>query len=215
MAFEHSTRLSCDQIRWTCDPATLDFETTDDVDPAVHVVGQQLAYDALLFGIQCEAPGQNVYVRGARGVGRTRMVEKLLEELKPTTSKKRDYCYVHNFSRPQSPRLIALPPGSGPMFRKIVSELTDFIEVGLRSALDSEPNSSQLTQLKEGIQNEVEGISKSLEDELTANEMTLVNVQNGPMTQTVILPLVGGEPVPPPKLKALVEAGEAPATTVH
>ena len=204
MPFDHPTRLDCDKIRWTCDPATLDFETTDDVDPAVHVVGQQLAYDALLYGIQCEAVGQNVYVRGARGTGRTRMVEKMLEELKPQTNKKRDYCYVHNFNRPQSPRLIELQPGNGPIFRRVISELTAFVESGLPKALDSEPNSSKLTELKDNIQEQVQGISKSLEEELAANQMALVNVQNGPMTQTIILPIVDGEPTPPTQLKALI-----------
>ena len=211
MPTDHPSRLSCDKIRWTCDPSTLNFETTDDVDPAINVVGQQLAYDALLFGIQCEAPGQNVYVRGVRGTGRTRMVEMLLDELKPKTDKKKDYCYVHNFSRPQSPRLITLPPGNGPIFRKIISELAEFIESGLPEALQSEPISSQLNQLKEQIQQQVQDISQSLEDELAANQMALVNVQNGPMTQTLILPSVDGEPTPPPKLKAMVDAGEAPA----
>ena len=95
MSFDHPTRLGCDQIRWTCNPDDFEFETTDDVDPAVHIVGQPLAYDALLFGIQCEAPGQNVYVRGARGTGRTRMVEKLLQELKPTSDKKKDLSLIH------------------------------------------------------------------------------------------------------------------------
>ncbi len=211
MSSDHPTRLDCEQIRWKCDPSTLDFNTTDDVDPAMQVVGQQLAYDALLYGIQCEAPGQNVYVRGARGTGRTRMVESMLAELKPQTNKKRDYCYVHNFNRPQSPRLVTLPPGNGPIFRKIIAELTEFIESGLIKALDSEPNSSQLSQLKESIQEQVQEISKSLEEELAENQMALVNVQNGPMTQTIILPIVDGEPTPPPQLKALIDQGKAPA----
>ena len=207
---EHHTRLSGEEVRWKCEPSVFEFETTDDVDPAIKIVGQPTAYDALKFGVQCEAPGQNVYVRGAQGTGRNRMVSKMLEELKPTTQKKCDYCYVHNFKRPQSPRLIKLPPGQGPMFRKVVSELADFIEKGLRKTIDSEPNVSKLTELREKIQEQVKEISKPMEDELAASGLALVPIQNGPVTQTVIMPTIEGEPVPPQQLKALIEQGKAP-----
>ena len=214
MPAKHPSRLSCDQIRWTCDVATLDFETTDDVDPAVHVVGQQLACDALTFGIECDAPGQNVYVRGARGTGRSAMVKELLDKLQPKTDKKKDYAYVHNFSRPQSPRLITLPPGQGPMFRKVVSELAKFIETGLPAALKSEPAGSQLDALRTKVKDEAQAISKSLEDELSANGLALVNVQNGQLTQTLIsCPLSMAQPVPPPQLKALIDEGKGPGKT--
>ena len=92
MPSNHPAQLSCDQFRWRCDPDSLDFETTDDVAPAPTVVGQEAAFDALSFGIECDAPGQNVYVRGSRGTGRTRMVEKRLEEMRPVTDSKRDCC---------------------------------------------------------------------------------------------------------------------------
>ena len=207
---DHPTRLSADKVRWQCDSDCINFETTDDVDPAIEVVGQPSAHDALMFGIECEAPGQNIYVRGARGTGRRRMVETLLEKLQPKTDKKRDYCYVHNFLRPQSPRLIELPPGQGPMFRKVVGELAEFIETGLPKAISAEPISSQLDEVRDGIEEKVKGISKPLEDELAASQLALVNMQNGPATQTVILPTLEGEPVPPAQLKALIAQGKAP-----
>lgn len=210
MPSHHPSRLSCDQLRWHCDLDFLPFVTTDDIDAAHVVVGQQTAYEALLFGIQCDSRDQNVYIRGSRGTGRNRMVEKLLEELQPTTDRKRDYCYVHNFLRPQSPRLIVLPPGQGPMFRRVVSELADFIEVGLRKAMESEPISSQIDELKAEIERSVREISKPLEDELADSQLALVSMQNGPVTQTMILPTVEGEPIPAQQLKALVEQEKAP-----
>ncbi|MEM9410717.1 MAG: ATP-binding protein [Planctomycetota bacterium] len=206
---DHPCRLSPTQARWTCDPEFFSFETTDDVDPALNIVGQQSAYDALLFGIQCSAPGQNVYVRGSRGTGRNQMVSKMLEDLKPTSTHKKDYCYVHNFNRPQSPRLITLPPGRAPVFRKVLSELADFIERRLPEALESEPYSSQLGEMKEKIESDVKSISKPLEEELAASQLALVSIQNGPVTQTVIMPTIEGEPVPPNQLKALIAQGKA------
>ncbi len=211
MSKHHPSRLSSEQIYWHCDPDILDFETTLEVDPAADVMGQPTAHDALLFGIQCEARGQNIYVRGSRGTGRTRMIEQLLKELQPKTDKKRDYCYVHNFKRQQSPRLITLPPGKAPEFRKAIEELAHFVEVGLRKSIDSEPYSSQFQMMQDSIEQDIREISKPMEDELAANGMALVSMQNGPVTQTAVFPVVDGQPIPPEQLRAMVAQGKASA----
>ena len=53
-----------DQVRWRFDPDRLPFETTREVTPTTEVVGQDSAVDALTFGLESRAPGQNVFVRG-------------------------------------------------------------------------------------------------------------------------------------------------------
>ena len=68
--------LTPEQLRWKCNLDIIPFETTAEVDPAHGVVGQPTALEALKFGLQCLARGQNVYVRGARGTGRMRMVRR-------------------------------------------------------------------------------------------------------------------------------------------
>ena len=148
----HASRLSGEEVHWKCNPDIFNFETTDQVDLINEVLGQATAYDALLFGIQCEAPGQNVYVRGARGTGRTKMVELLLDQLQPQTDKKRDYCYVHNFTRAHNPRLITLLPGQAPKFRKAVLQLAQFAQEGLPKAMESEPYQSQFQKLKDEVE---------------------------------------------------------------
>ena len=75
--------LSADALRWRCDAADLDFETTDDVKPLVGVVGQDDAVEALRFGLETDAPGQNVFVRGLSGTGRMTLIQKLLEDIRP------------------------------------------------------------------------------------------------------------------------------------
>ena len=62
--------LPADGLRWRCDAAELDFETTNDVKPLVGVVGQDDAVEALRFGLETDAPGQNIFVRGLSGTGR-------------------------------------------------------------------------------------------------------------------------------------------------
>ena len=206
----NQNELTPEQLRWRCSEDIFPFETTAEVDPTKGIIGQPTAYEALKFGLQCLARGQNVYVRGARGTGRMDMVRQLLDELKPETDDKRDYCYVHNFLRPDHPRLITLPPGAAPEFRREVLRLVKFFEEGLPKAVDSEPHLSRRHAIQEKVQTEIEAVTKPLEDELRENGMALVSIQQGPAAQTMILPLFEGQPVPPEQLRLLVQQGKAP-----
>jgi ATP-dependent Lon protease len=204
---DSAVRLTCEQLRWRCDQTLLSFETTEQVDPATSILGQPAAQDALMFGLQCDAPGQNIYVRGARGTGRLTMVRRLLDRLQPTTEAKRDFCYVHNFKRPDHPRLIVLAPATAPAFRKKVLELAYFVENDLGKALDSEPFLSERTTVKDRVEQEIRDATGPLEKDLAANNMALVSMQQGPLAQTVIFPLVEGKPVPPDQFRSLVQQG--------
>ena len=112
--------VGVNDLRWSCDGDCVPFESTAALVGSRDVEGQTTAREAIEFGITCLAPGQNIYVRGARGTGRIRMIRHLLAELAPPSNAKRDFCYVHNFTRPEHPRLIELPPGDGPKFLSLI-----------------------------------------------------------------------------------------------
>jgi ATP-dependent Lon protease len=202
-------RLPTNQLRWTCPQEILDFETTAELEPAAGVVGQRTAYEALKFGLQCLARGQNVFVRGIMGTGRSKMVYDLLNELKPTTDQKRDFCYVHNFARPDHPRLITLRAGEGPKFRQAMAELAEFYQTGMSRALENEPVRSQRQAIQDELQARVEEITQPLERDLQSDQMTLVSTQEGGISQTIILPVVNGEPVSFEQLQSMIQQGQA------
>jgi len=77
------TAIPADRLRWLCDSDALSFESTEEVEPIAGVIGQPLALEALHFGLACDAPGQNVYVRGLQGTGRMSMVKRLLTQMNP------------------------------------------------------------------------------------------------------------------------------------
>ena len=55
---ERCSTPSADQLRWTCPPDALSFETTEDMAPLEGFVGQDAAIEALRFGIECAAPSR-------------------------------------------------------------------------------------------------------------------------------------------------------------
>ncbi len=198
-------RLATNKLRWRCETGQCQFSSTKDVDLTDTVLGQPAARQALSFGIQCLAKGQNVYVRGPRGTGRITMIRQLLKELAPPAKNKKDCCYVHNFVRPDHPRLVTLAPGMAPDFRRDMVELAEFIEEGLVKALASEPYATQRDMLKQRLQSSAKEFMAPLEAELAANGLALVTMQNGPVAQTVIFPVHEGQPIPPDQFQALVK----------
>ena len=200
------TLVSANDLRWSCVGDCVSFESTAELVGSPEIEGQQTAREAIEFGIKCLSPGQNIYVRGARGTGRIRMVRHLLSEMAPPSGEKRDFCYVHNFTRPEHPRLIQLAPGDGPKFRKSMIELAEFAESDLVKALEGEPWASQRHEIQESVQGDIKARMKPLEDALEKEGLALVQGQ-GP-GQAGIFPVIDGQPVPGDRLAALVAQGQ-------
>ena len=203
-----ANEVPAELLRWKCIDC-LKFESTVEIDPAPGIMGQPTAYEALKFGIECLAPGQNVYVRGARGTGRNTMVHQMFRDLQPQSEENRDFCYVHNFSRPDHPRLVTLPPGKAHEFRKQMQSVAEFFEEGLIKSLDGEPYRGERQAVQDRVQEEIKQATEPLEKEIESNGMAVVQVQQGPAAQTLIMPVVDGNPVPPEQLKALIAEGKA------
>ena len=200
--------LPADVLRWRCDATELGFETTNDVKPLVGVVGQDDAVEALRFGLETDAPGQNVFVRGLSGTGRMTLIKRVLEDMQPSCALTRDRCYVHNFAHPDRPRLITLPAGKGQEFRRRVDKFAGFISEHLGPALSSDTLKARRAALEEAAEQEFRGVMEPFNQALNAAGLTLVSRQVGPITQTAIFPLVDGKPVPPEEFERLISDGK-------
>ena len=117
--------LPVDALRWQCEADTLPFASTAEVEPVTGIVGQDSAVEALHYGLETNAPGQNIFVRGLSGTGRLTLVRELLKDIRPACPEMKDCCYVHNFLQPERPRLITLPAGRGSEFRRRVGKLVE------------------------------------------------------------------------------------------
>lgn len=204
---DHRSRLDPDQLRWRFDPSELSFESTEGVDPAEGIVGQPIAIEAMRFGVECHAPGQNIYVRGLTGTGRMSLVRSVLGELAPEPRRRLDRCYVHNFGQPDRPRLITLPAGEGPVLRRMMRENAAFIENRLGEVLESSASMSRRQAIQDETQRQVAAITAPLEAELKDEGLALVQQQTGQVTRATIFPVHEGEPVPPEQLRKLVTDG--------
>ena len=207
-AIDH-LRLPTAAVRWRCPPDWLPFKTTAEVKPVSGVVGQDDAVAALQFGLEIDAPGQNVYVRGLTGTGRVSLVEQLLRDAERPCAPAADRCYVHNFETPDQPALLTLPRGQARAFQARVDALIEFISQQLAPALNADTVRARRTALSDKVQAELRDLGKPFEEELKRNNLALVPVQMGDVVQPAILPLVDGKPVPLKQLEELAAQGQA------
>jgi predicted ATP-dependent protease len=212
---EAPSPLTPDVLRWRCDPTTLGFSSTCEFDPIPGIFGQDEAVEALRFGLEIHAPGQNIYVRGLKGTGRLTTVRKLLEEIRPEAPAAPDYLYVHDFDHPDRPKLITVERGRGELFCEKLGELRQFITRELATALAGELITSRRRQLEQQTLAEVHARTQPLEAELAATGLALVIREAGGVAQPLILPAIDGKPIAPEHFAKLIESGELPSDAVE
>lgn len=198
-------RVAPEDLRWCCGEQLLAFDSTADVEPALGVVGQEDAVEALRFGLEIHAPGQNVFVRGLVGTGRMSLVRRLLEEIRPDCPPADDLAYVHDFARPDQPRLLRLPRGRGTAFRDRMEEWVRFLHEGLEPALGAGDLAARQRALEADLARELSSLGEPFDRELAAAGLGLVPVTMDGQTRPFVLPIVEGEPAPPERLAELVE----------
>ena len=200
--------LPFDAVRWRCDPRTLPFGSTKEVEPMVGVVGQDDAIEALRFGLETNAPGQNIFVRGLTGTGRMTLLKRMLEDIQPSCPLALDRCYVHNFGQPDRPRLVTLARGRGEEFRRRVDKFAEFVRDDFAAALASDSIKARQSALERTAQSAFEQVTKPFEEALRSAGLGVVMLQAGQVAEPAIFPLVDGKPVAPEEFERLHAEGK-------
>ncbi len=190
-----ATRLPASATRWRCDPETLGLLTTTEVSAEHKILGQEDAADALQFGIESQAQGNNIFVRSLSGYGRIPLIYQLITEGKHNRKAAPDRCYVFNFVSPDQPRLISLPAGSGTEFRQEMERFADFVTQELPAYLSSDRVESMQKKLAAEIQAGIQKISEPFDSELRAANLMMVPIQVGQNMVPAILPVIDNKPV--------------------
>lgn len=200
--------LPPEQLRWRINENRLDFRGTKDLEPVAGVIGQPIAREAMRFGLQSQAPGQNIYVRGLSGTGRMTLVQSLLQELQPKARRHCDYCYINDFSRPDRPKLLVMPSGAGFKLRQQLEQMASFITDRLGQALEAGPVKTRRQAMENRLQKRLSEITQPLEEKLRTEGLTLVRLQNGPVTQLSMFPMIMGKAMPPEEFHQMVQSGQ-------
>jgi predicted ATP-dependent protease len=153
MAHAFRRPLPAADLRWRCPPSAF-RGVAKRKEPLADVVGQEDALAALRVGLELYGPGFNVYVAGLPGVGKTTLVETLLNEMTPRCALPNDRVYVNDFRHPERPTLLELPRGRGADFLREVAELVQSLSDGTRALASDEAYSRQREEIVAGFRAE-------------------------------------------------------------
>jgi lon-related putative ATP-dependent protease len=210
MAKKKNSEVSLEDLRWSLDPGTLVFETTEDLKPLKGIIGQKRGVEALQFGMGMDMPGYNIFVTGQPRSGRMAAVKKILKE---TSQKKKvpdDLCYVNNFKNPEVPILLSQRPGLGRELRKDVHELVDTLKTEVPRLFESQDYISRKKEIMETYEKKTRDFFMGLEKKVREAGFALVNLQSGQQTRPELMPIVDGQPIPILELEQKVDKGRFP-----
>jgi len=204
-----------EKLRWQCDSKNLGFQTTEDIEACQDIIGQERAIRAIRMGLEMKSFGYNIYVSGLSGTGKTTTVKHLLEQLDTRRGKvPNDLCFVHNFSNPNSPRLLELPAGKGKQLAQDIDQMIDYLRHNIPLIYESEEYAQRKKRLFERFQSEIKKVFQGFEERVRRENLALVQVQVGPFTRPEVVPLVQGQPIPWEKLEEMARQGVIPPDTV-
>ena len=196
-----SLRLTADQVTAACDPTWLGFETTDDLPLLEAVFGQERAVRAIEFALGMSAPGYNLFASGPDGFGKTTIVEAFLRRRAAQMPAPLDWVYVHNFSDPDRPVAISLPPGTAHAFAAAVARTVESAKRELRTVFESDSYARRQQELADDFSRQRNTEFETLQK--LAEEMGFA-LQFG-QTGIVSAPILNGKPASEDVFDALPE----------
>jgi lon-related putative ATP-dependent protease len=203
--------IPLEKLRWRLDPATLPFETTEDLEPLTEIIGQKRGVEAFRFGMSMEKPGYNVFVTGTAGSGRLSTVRKLLEEISKKEGRiPEDLCYVNNFRNPEAPVLVQLKAGLGRSFKKDVHDFVEAMKKDVPQLFESQDYLNRKKEIMEEYEKKGRDFFKNLDKKVREQGFAVVDIQVGQVKRPGIMPLIDGNPVDLDQVEEMVEKGRFP-----
>ncbi len=179
MPIKDECRLATEKLRWSCDPAQFDFETTADLPDLVDAVGQERALRSIEFGLGVRETGFNLYISGQTGTGRTSTIRNLLRQRAKSEPTPDDWVYVYNFKDADNPISLSLPAGRGSELTADMLELIETFKKDIPKALESKEYESRRTEILEQYQNESNQLFEGLEAEAEQHGFALQRTVSG------------------------------------
>lgn len=160
---QNDCRIPADRLRWSCDPALFDFETTAELPDLDDAIGQKRALRSIEFGLGMEAAGFNLYVAGETGTSRNSTIRSILRRRAKNEPKPQDWVYVNNFKDSDSAVSLSLPAGRGRELAADMKELVESVRDAIPKALESKEYEFRRSEILEKYQHANSELFQELE----------------------------------------------------
>jgi lon-related putative ATP-dependent protease len=193
--------LAADLLATRCDPGSLPFTTTAEVDDALVMAGQERALSALAFGLSVAHRGFDVFAHGPAGTGRHTAVRRAVTEAAEARPPGVDLAYVERFSDPQRPRALVLPAGRASGLRQRMERLVEELRKAVPAAFEAEAYRKRRQLVEAGFKARGEAALREVHDAAEKHGIALIKAPAG----FVLAPVRDGEVMAKEAFDALPE----------
>jgi predicted ATP-dependent protease len=193
--------LEASELRRVVDPASLGFKTTDDLDPASGLIGQERALKAIQFGTNIKSYDFNIFVLGPAASGKTTAVKAHLGPKAAEAPTPTDWVYVYNFENPNRPKALQLPHGRGKALARGMVATLDELRSVLPARFESEDYQVRRRAIDEQFRSGQEEALEALNTKAQGQNIAILRTPTG----FTMAPMHEGKVVKPEVFNALPE----------
>ncbi|HJU32148.1 MAG TPA: ATP-binding protein [Hyphomicrobiaceae bacterium] len=197
----HPQPLEASELRRIVNPATLGFKTTDELDPASGLIGQERALKAIQFGTSIKSYDFNIFVLGPPASGKTTAVKLHLGPKAAEAPTPSDWVYVYNFETPNKPKALKLPPGRGKTLARGMVAMIDELRSVLPVRFESEDYQVRRRAIDEQFRSGQEEALEALNVKAQQQNIAILRTPTG----FTMAPMHEGKVVKPEVFNALPE----------
>ena len=180
-------------LKRRCDPRSLRFRTTAELDDLDDILGQERAIEALRFGIGIRSDGFNLFALGPNALGKHTTVRQFLDRKAADQETPADWCYIHDFEDAHRPKALKLPAGSGGKLHRDMARLIEELQTAVAAIFDSEEYRTRLQGINEEFRERQSEAFEELQKRARAREVALVRTPVG----LALAPMRGEEVMSP------------------
>ncbi|MCE8526172.1 AAA family ATPase [Ruegeria pomeroyi] len=178
MATRLKGELSVEQLRRTCDPASLVGAGTEQTGKG-GLVGQERALRALKLAVEIRHEDFNLFVLGPQGTGRHTTVEQVLRAHAATRETPCDWVYVNNFDAPHKPVALKLPVGLADRLKVEMEDVIDDLAGDMPALFESEEYQAQRRAIEESFSERHEQAMADFAERAREENTTLIRTPMG------------------------------------
>ncbi|MEG2310970.1 MAG: AAA family ATPase [Clostridia bacterium] len=171
--------LNYSDLKNNFDIETLNFKTTDEIEPYNGIIGQERALNAINSAMQIPQKGFNLYLSGSIGIGKTAYALSVVNRLSQKLSVPNDYCYVYNFENPNEPICLALEPGMGNEFKQDMNRFITLLLTRLAKDLTGDMYEKEKKTIIDRFSRSKDALMKEFDKSTYEQGFKVRNTENG------------------------------------
>ena len=175
----NKNELSYKDLKTYCNTESFDFKTTGELDSNDKGIGQDRAIRALEFGLNVDVRGNNLYLEGPSGVGKTMYTRKYLEKLSVKKKVPVDWCYIYNFDNPNEPIAVSLPAGQGKEFRETMDGFIKDVKVDIAKTFSNDDFEKEKALIRQEFEQKRSNLLDKLNEKAAQYNFMVKTAQNG------------------------------------